>query len=79
MSIIKPSKEDRIKYTFTKLQRNNFMELIKSLGVPTIVWNEMGLMREEYSKEHLIELLLKKILANEKEIEELKKAIGEEK
>ena len=73
---IKPSREDRVKYTFTKPQRVELLELIKSLGIPTIVWNEMGLIREEYSKEHLMEWIIKKILDQQKEIEDLKRVIN---
>ncbi len=73
MSIIKPNREDRIKYTFTKAQRVDFLDIIKGLGIPTIVWDEMGLIIEEYSKEHLMEFLVKTVINLQEKIKNLEK------
>ncbi len=65
---IKPSREDRIKYTFTKVQRTTFLETIKGLGIPSLVWDEMGLITEEYSQEHLMEWMVNTIINLQKRI-----------
>ena len=65
---IKPSRENRIKYTFTKVQRTTFLETIKGLGIPSLVWDEMGLITEEYSQEHLMEWMVNTIINLQKRI-----------
>ena len=71
MSIIKPSSEDRIKYTFTKIQRADFIEQIKDLGIPTVVWDEMGLIHEQYSKEHLLDWMVRNIQILQEKVKKL--------
>ena len=75
---IKPNKDDRIAYTFSKAERVLFLEKLKSIGIPFIKWvsKEEGLFAdiEEYSFEHLINKLVTMVIDQDKRITELEKA-----
>ena len=67
--MVKPSKEERVKYTYTKIQRKDFIKRIKAIGIPTIIWEDRGLITEEYSMEHLLDWIVTEIEALKKTIE----------
>lgn len=72
---IKPSKEDRIKFTFSKEQMNAFLIKLESLGIPILITkgvDESFKDIKQFSFEHLLDWIVT-------EIENLKKIIGVEK
>ena len=76
---IKPSKEDRIAFTYSKEQQAIFLEKLRSLGIPILLTKGVDKSFkdiEQYSFEHLLDFLVSKIINLEKEIEDLKKVIG---
>lgn len=73
---IKPSKEERRDYTFSKEQKVNLLEKIRGLGIPILKYVSKDKTflpdREIYSQEHLLDWMLTTIINQQIEIDNLK-------
>lgn len=74
---IKPSKEDRIDWTYTKVQRAAFIEKMKEIGIPVLKYiakdYEINKDIDEYSFEYLMDFLVNTVIDLQERIEKLEK------
>ena len=79
---LKPSLEKRVAWTFTKVQRVELLEKLRSIGVPLLkyVSRDKSFLPdiEKYTVETVIDKLVTMVIDQDNRIKELETAIGEE-
>ena len=77
---IKPSKEKRRDFTFTKAERKVFIDKLASLGIPILLWvsKDKSFLsnKRQYNLESVLDWLVTTIIDQGKKIEELEKIVN---